>query len=260
MARVRILQLTDLHLLAAPEARLKNVATRYFLEQVLDHIKQSGEHFDHVIVTGDHTHDELPASYEAVDALLKPWSDRLWQVPGNHDDRRVMREVYRGRFSGRNQDLIQFHFQAGVWCCIGLDTQLPGSVAGHISRDQIRWARELANKPGVESVVLMLHHPPVLMGSVWMDKIGLDGKEQLQAWCCQDPRVRLICCGHVHHASETMVGAASVVTTPSTGIQFSRAGATPTFVAAAPGYRIVELDDRGFRTEVRRIREISIPE
>jgi hypothetical protein len=56
------------------------------------------------------------------------------------------------------------------------------------------------------------------------------------------------------------VGSACVVTTPSTGIQFSRAGSNPTFVTAAPGYRIIELCDNQFRTEVRRIRQLSIPQ
>lgn len=258
--KTRILQLTDLHVFADAETRLRNVATRYFLAAVVKQIRDSGEHFDHVVITGDHTHDELPGSYDAVGALMSPWTDRLWQVPGNHDDRSVMRQVWPGRFSGQQLDWIQFHFQAGPWCCIGLDTHLPGSVAGQVTRQQIEWARSLANRPGVESVALFLHHPPVLMGSVWMDKIGLDGKEQIQAWCCQDPRVRLICCGHVHHASETLVGSATVVTTPSTGIQFSRAGVTPTFVSAAPGYRIIELGDDCFRTEVRRIHEVSSPQ
>ena len=56
--------------------------------------------FDHVVVTGDHTHDELPESYQAVRQILSPWLDRLWQVPGNHDDRTVLRSVFGDRISG----------------------------------------------------------------------------------------------------------------------------------------------------------------
>ena len=62
----RILQITDLHLFADPDGRLKGIPTRELLLSVLAHVRESGEQLDHVIVTGDHTHDELPETYRAL--------------------------------------------------------------------------------------------------------------------------------------------------------------------------------------------------
>ena len=69
------------------------------------------------------------------------------------------------------------------------------------------------------------------------------------------PRIRLVCCGHVHHESSHRVGAATVVTTPSTGLQFSPDSDEAHFVQAPPGYRIIELDGDRCVTRVVRLPE-----
>ena len=93
----RILHLTDFHLLADPDERLMGIPTRELLKAVLAQIHDSGVTVDHVVVTGDHAHDELPETYDDVREILRPWLDRLWQVPGNHDDRAALRSVFPER-------------------------------------------------------------------------------------------------------------------------------------------------------------------
>lgn len=253
MATVRILQLTDLHVFKDPGIRLKGIPTRELLEDVARHIGETGETFDHLVVTGDHTHDELPQSYEAVRRILSPWLDRLWQVPGNHDDRSVLRSVFGDRIGGTGQDPIRFSFRAGEWLCAGLDTHVPGAVPGAIDSDQIDWIREQIQDVNPRRVALFLHHPPVNVGSLWMDPIGLSGKELLHDLFHMESRIQLVCSGHVHHEFSTRIGQASIFTTPSTGIQFSPAGCQATFAGEPPGYRVIELTDDGFSTTVRRL-------
>ena len=253
MATVRILQITDLHVFKDPGMRLKGIPTRELLEDVARHIGETGETIDHLVVTGDHTHDELPQSYEAVRQILSPWLDRLWQVPGNHDDRSVLRSVFGNRIGGTEQELIRFSFSAGQWLCVGLDTHVPGAVLGRIDSDQIDWIRQQIQEVNPGRVALFLHHPPVDVGSLWMDPIGLSGKELLHDLFHKESRIQLVCCGHVHHEFSTQIGQARIFTTPSTGIQFSPAGCQATFAAEPPGYRVIELTDDGFSTTVRRL-------
>ena len=255
MATVRILQLTDLHVFREPGMLLKGIPTRELLQDVVRHIQASGETFDHVVITGDHTHDELPESYQAVRQILSHWIDRLWQVPGNHDDRTVLRSVFGDRVGGVGQAPITFSFTAGQWLCLGLDTHVPGAVPGRIESDQIEWIRQEMAIFNPRRVALFLHHPPVDVGSLWMDPIGLSGKELLHELFCSETRIQLVCCGHVHHEFETQVAAAKIFTTPSTGIQFSPTGSQPTFAADPPGYRVIELTDEGFSTTVYRLSE-----
>lgn len=255
MLSTRILQLTDLHVFRDPDARLKGIPTFHLLCDVVDYIKRSGEKFDFVIITGDHTHDELPESYSAVRQTLSPWLDKLFQVPGNHDDRAVLRSVFSDRITGLGDGQINFTFQAGNWLCLGLDTHVPSSVPGQIDPEQIAWAKEQVSVLRPAMIGLFLHHPPVNVGSEWMDIIGLSGKELLQAWFSEEPRIRFACCGHVHHEFQTRINQTDILTTPSTGIQFSPEGSKPTFVAAPPGYRIIELNDDGYTTRVIRLPE-----
>jgi Icc protein len=255
VAVTRIVQLTDLHLFADPDERLFGIPTRELLRDVVAHVERHAGRVDHLVVTGDHTHDELPETYEAVRAILRPWLDRLWQVPGNHDDRTVLRTVFPDRIQGDGDEPVTFSFPAGEWLCLGLDTQVPGQVAGLIDDAQIAWVRRRLEEHGPKPVVLFMHHPPALLGSAWLDPIGLERREVLQELFVEDRGIRLVCSGHVHHESAHEVGGARVVTTPSTGLQFDPAGTTTTFANDPPGYRVIELDGDRFTTRVVRLPE-----
>lgn len=256
----RIVQLTDLHIFRNPETLLKGVATWHFFEQVLEHLKQLNPQPDAVVITGDHTHDELPETYSAVRQMLNPWIDRLWQVPGNHDDRRLLRSIFSDRVSGSGDQPIRFRFEAPGWLCLGLDTHVPGSVAGRLDEEQLAWIKTELLASRETRCALFMHHPPVLLNSVWMDAIGLSGRELLADLCSHENRIRLICCGHVHHESHGQLAQAAVRTTPSTGIQFAPDSDAPKFVPGQPGFRIIDLTPSGYSTEIRSIAETARPE
>ncbi|MCP4173038.1 MAG: hypothetical protein GY758_19955 [Fuerstiella sp.] len=253
---IRILQLTDLHVFCESDQRLKGIPTRETLQEVVAWICDKEAPFDHLIVTGDHTHDEQADSYKAVQQILSPWSDRIWQVPGNHDDREILRSVFADRISGQNADPVRFCFADEGWLCVGLDTHLPGEVAGRIEPEQLNWLRNLIVESPKSQVALFLHHPPVDVGSEWMDRIGLRGRDGLQQLISEESRIGLVCCGHVHHEFESQIGSAKVYATPSTGIQFNPAGAVANFAADAPGYRVIEVGPEGFSTHVVRLPEV----
>ena len=251
MSTVRILQLTDLHVFSEPHTRLKNIPTRECLQDVADFIRNESIEFDHLVITGDHTHDEQTVSYQAVRDILCDWMDKLWQVPGNHDDRAILKHVFHDRTLNESTDRVNFEFSANGWLCLGLDTHVPGEVYGNIDEAQIEWIRARMQSHSNPPTILFMHHPPVILGSPWMDQIGLHGMDLLQQLICQTSQIQLVCCGHVHHESTNQIQACRVVTTPSTGIQFSPAGDTPNFVSGPPGFRIVEITDSGVHTFVK---------
>jgi Icc protein len=251
----RILQLSDVHRFADPDERLFGIPTRELFEDVLAHVERSGLRPDHVIVTGDHTHDELPETYAAVREELAPFLDRLWVLPGNHDDRVVLRAAFGDRIPADGNGRVTFSFRAGDWLCLGLDTQVPGAVGGRLGAEQVDWIRAQLADHRPRAAVLFMHHPPVDLGLAWLDRIGVEDADLLRALLVEEPRIRLVCCGHVHHESSNRVGSAEVVTVPSTGLQFSPTGDAAEFVAAPPGYRVIELGDDGYSTTVVRLPE-----
>lgn len=259
MADTRILQLTDLHLFCDSESTLKGIPTRHTLQDVVDSIVHNESEFDRVVVTGDHTHDEDPQSYAAVRSILEPWIDRLTIVPGNHDDRKVMRSILGDVVEKQvtdtmaDDDRITFSIQCGSWLCVGLDTHAPGKVSGQFGTAQAEWLRHRLTEHGNNPTLLFCHHPPIDVGSEWMDAIGLEDRSLLLNVVQDHPSVRLICCGHVHHEFEGAAGPTRVVTTPSTGLQFDPRGTKPLFANDAPGYRVIELTDDQLKTRVGRL-------
>jgi len=254
-----LLHLTDLHLLADADARLKGVPTRETLRLVLEHALASGREFAAVVVTGDCSHDELPSSYAALRELLGDLVDRCLFVPGNHDDGAILREVFEDRIGTDHSERITFSQSVAGWRLIGLDSHWPAQVAGRIDPDQLDWLREELETSAPQPCGVFLHHPPVPVGCEWLDSIGLLDPAPLLQLVREHPHVHFVCAGHVHHESETRRGETAFYTTPSTGVQFLAKGSEPAYAAIPPGYRVIELDGDAFTTSVHRLPRLQFP-
>ena len=174
-----LLQLSDLHLFAEPDGVLRGVPTRDSLVEVLESVRGTGLDFDRVVLTGDFTHDERRETYEAVHRLLGEWLDRCHVLPGNHDERALLREVFSGQAGGTDHGIC-FSQSAGGWRLIGIDTHVPGEVPGRVEPAMLDWlADELAGH-AAEPTILFQHHPPIAVGSAWLDAIGLLDPEPLR--------------------------------------------------------------------------------
>src|SRR5690606_5093006 len=127
---------------------------------VLEHVRNHAEGWDVLVLTGDLAHDELAETYAMLREELGDWLPRCRLVPGNHDNRAGLREVFPEIVLGTGE-FLSFQETVGDWQILGLDSHQPGEVAGRIAEEQLDWlARELgqfSNQP----TLLFLHHPPV---------------------------------------------------------------------------------------------------
>ncbi|MFK7820836.1 MAG: metallophosphoesterase [Planctomycetaceae bacterium] len=249
----RVLHLTDFHVFTDKSTTLKGIPTRESLLWVLEHIRQTEPRFDQVIITGDHTHDELESTYEDVKDILKDWLPILKTVPGNHDDPALLRKVFENQFS--NHEELTFSIPLGQWQLIGLNSHCPGEVHGTISSSQLEWLQRETSASD-RPTGLFFHHPPMNVGGNWMDSLLLTNAAEVQATLRSIPNLKFVCCGHVHHEFALKLGDVDVFTTPSTGIQFDPSTPEPGFLAAPPGYRVFEFDRTDFTTFVKRMPKI----
>jgi Icc protein len=248
----RLLLLTDLHLFADAETRLRQVPTRDTFLDVLEHTVSHGGEFDHTIITGDLTHDERIETYQFLRETLGNRIASLSIVPGNHDERALIRDVFADVVP-TDSELVTFERQIDGWSLIGLDTHWPGEVSGRMDPEQFDWLRDrLATNAGVPTMIFM-HHPPIDVGSVWMDRISLRRPHPFVEIVAAAPQVKAVFTGHVHHEFTGTVAHANVYTTPSTGVQFVPGDDEPSYDALPPGYRIIELDGESYRTHVVRL-------
>jgi len=241
---VTIVQLTDCHLLTEPDGTLLDIATRPRLRRALADIRSRVPDFDLLVVTGDTAHDEAQATYEEFRAELGDWVDRLRIVPGNHDDRASLTRVFpevTEEIGGR----VGFAVETDDWLVIGLDSHQPGENAGELGSEQLAWLKARLAADPTRSVILFLHHPPIAVGSPWVDKIGLLDAGALENVLAGHLRVRAVVTGHVHQEASGRVGDATVHTSPAVGPQFRPHTDTLVIDPSPPAYRVIELHPTG---------------
>ena len=254
----QVVQLTDLHLLADPAERRKGVPTRETLRDVLELVRSRHPNFDLAVFSGDLAHDERLETYHALRELLEDWLPRCRFLPGNHDDRRFLRSAFPDVVDG-GRGPIGFADDLGEWRILGLDTHVAGEVRGRIDEEQLDWLEADLAEQTERPTLIFMHHPPISVNSAWLDRLGLDDAERFEQLVLASGQVKLICAGHVHHEFHGRLGQADVYTTPSTGVQFEPAADEPTYAAEPPGYRVITLDGRSYRTEVVRLPELKYP-
>lgn len=253
-----VLQLSDPHLLAEPDARLRGVPTQRTLADVLALALARHPAIDRIVLTGDLAHDESPASYQALRALLGPHVERARPLPGNHDDRGALRSAFPER-GGEAEAPLAFAERVGGWCLVGLDSRIPGEDAGRVGAEQLAWlGHTLAAHAGVPTVIFV-HHPPVPTGHPWLDSMGLLDADALAAVLATAPWVRALCHGHIHRDSEGRLGAVPVLGAPSTAFQFPAHPDDGAYDLRPPGARVLRLTEAGLHTEVLRLPVLEHP-
>lgn len=241
----RLLVLSDLHLRASATGLVRGVRTRAGLDAALEDARRAGP-FDRVILCGDLAEEARPATYATLRDLLPRGTPAL-VLAGNHDRLEPLHEAFGKRDEAPSCGFVD---ECGGWRLIGVDTLWRGRVRGRLGRAQLDWlSRALAvdERP----VVLFLHHPPVRVGTRWLDMSRLADARGLGAVLERAAHVRLVIHGHVHMPSDSTMGEARVLGMPSTAFQFTPGSILPRRGAATAGYRIIELGERDFQTEVR---------
>lgn len=249
----RIIQITDLHLMADPCAELKDVCTRTSLLSVLEVLRRDFGSAERLILTGDLAHDELRETYEALRELLADWWPKLRLIPGNHDNREFMRQVFGDQITVMD-DRNVFVDSVGGWRLIGLDSHLPGEVRGQLGESQLAWlARELTAEPR-QPTAIFLHHPPLCVGTGWLDGINLEDAEPFLNLLRPFTQAKLICCGHIHHEITVSHADMLLLATPSTSVQFLPETEVLVADPIPPGFRVFDFEtDGSFRTRVVRV-------
>ncbi|HUO67431.1 MAG TPA: 3',5'-cyclic-AMP phosphodiesterase, partial [Gammaproteobacteria bacterium] len=244
---LRVLQVSDTHLHAAPDSRMRGVRTYATFKQVLEHVQRDRRWPpDVVIATGDIVQDESRAGYELFRSTLEPFDVPVISIPGNHDDPKLMAEILsRGSF--------QFGGEArhGSWSLLCLSTFLAGEDAGGLGHARLNGLRKALAAHAGQHVLVAMHHHPLPMGSAWLDGVALRDAAAFWDVISEHPNVRAVVCGHVHQQSERTHNGVMFASTPSTCAQFSPNSEFFALDERPPAARWLELHPDGrIETEV----------
>jgi 3',5'-cyclic-AMP phosphodiesterase len=242
-----LLHVSDTHLHATADSRMRGVRTYETFVAVLDRAQRSplwppaG-----ILVTGDVVQDESRAGYERFRERLEPFGLPVYCIPGNHDDPKLMDEV-----------LAKPPFQVGGevrfdgWSLILLNTFLTGEDAGGLGEQRLRGLDAALRAHRDRHVLIAMHHHPMPMGSAWLDGVALRDAEAFLRVVDTHSHVRGIVCGHVHQASDRERRDVRFLSTPSTCSQFLPGSEFFALDHRPPGMRWLSLHaDGSIETEV----------
>jgi Icc protein len=230
------LHLTDPHLFADTAGDLRGTVTYASLRAALDHYRHNEWRADIVISTGDLIQDDSAGAYRHFCELLGALALPVYCVPGNHDVRAVMQEVLADH---------QFNYCASIehgnWLIASIDSCVDGKAGGHIAATELDRLDAEISRSGMPHVMVCLHHPPVQMGSKWLDSVGLTNADEFLARASASGNVKLALFGHVHQPCEAEHGGITILGTPSTCRQFTPRSDTFAVDDNPPAYRRVNL-------------------
>lgn len=234
---MRLIQLSDCHLLADPAALSRDFNTHESLRKILEYIK-SQDQADGFILTGDISQDRSAQSYRNLNALLSCTPKPTYALPGNHDDALVMREQLSAQ--------CVHSAELGNWQVLLLDSQVTGEAFGEISQADLNWLSLWLKTSTDKPTLIAVHHQPVPVGSQWTDQIMLQNGDQLLNVLKDYSNVKGLIFGHVHQEFDQQFEHIRILGSPSTCFQF-KANVDEFSVdeSLQPGYRWIELKDDG---------------
>ena len=194
---MRLLQLSDPHLLADPAGVYRHRQPWARLHQALRQLEASDPLPDLLLISGDLCQDETWAGYARLRQLLESWPTPVALLPGNHDHPQLLRAAL-----GRRALLAPALLSCGNARLLLLDSHRPGCVAGWLGARQLGWLeaqlRPLRHQAEPRPLLVAVHHPPLPIGAAAMDAINLRDGEALLQLLRGAPGLQAVLFGHVH--------------------------------------------------------------
>ena len=156
-----------------------------------------------MVISGDLADTPTAEEYAHLKRLLAPLNIAFAGIPGNHDQRDMMRAAFPQNYAFPSGPLNQ-RIEIGGLDLVLLDSSVSGKPHGELDAPTLQWLEAtLASAPD-RPALLFLHHPPFQAGIWHMDRQNLQNAGELADVVKRHPRVQLIATGHVHRATLTM--------------------------------------------------------
>lgn len=237
---LRIIQISDTHLYGDINKSLLDVPSQQSFADVIQLIQKEAGPIDFILHSGDLSQDGSEASYIRIADMLKVFNVPVYCVPGNHDNAKAMRALYP-----RETMCNHKHIVLKDWHLILLNSQIPGSVEGHLDGAELNYLQHCLQAYPEHQAIIVFHHQPVPVGSLWLDKLGLKNADEFWEIISHYPKVNTVLFGHVHQEFEKIVNGVYCCSAPATCFQFMRNQDTFGLENLPQGYRWIKLFSNG---------------
>lgn len=252
---IRILQITDPHLLSTSEDTLLGVPTceSFFsvINQISLQVEKSLMSFDLVLATGDLIQDNQVNGYHHFAKITQKLNTPIVWLEGNHDMQPDMANI----FALYPHILPHKHILVGDhWQILMLNTQVMGKPYGELSLEQLVWLEKTLNQFPDRFSLIVQHHNILPTRSAWLDQHSLQNTYQLEVILTKFRNVKAIVHGHIHQQVDSVWNGIPIFATPSTCIQFKPDCDQFTLDTLPQGWREFYLYENGeIETVVKRL-------
>ena len=230
-----IAQITDLHVGQVLDVEGNTIDTLDGVRRAVVHLNALSPRPDVVVITGDLVAEEQLDHYEALISVLGELEMPFYVIPGNHDDRVLMRQVFgEAGYFPKSGEFLHYTIEDFDLRIIALDTHDPGKGSGLLCQERLAWLERRLTEAPHRPTLMVMHHPPFQTGIAEFDNIGLIGQDAFGKIISRNSQVQAIACGHVHRDIVISWCGTLVAVTPSTGYQYAlRLGDRQGFVKVA---------------------------
>ncbi len=207
----KIIQISDPHIVPDGQLAYDKVDTAAALADAVATVNrllpQIGP-VDMAIITGDLTDFGTRDEYRRFRRILEPLTIPYRAIPGNHDDREVMRAAFSDQDWMPSEGPVNWMADLADFTLVGLDTSVPGARHGHLTDQSLAFLKDLMADLAPKPFLIGLHHPPFETGVHAMDIQNLRHNGPLQDILSAYPGPARLVCGHVHRNVVTQFGGA----------------------------------------------------
>ena len=216
---MKIIQITDTHLLGADRANVYGLNAAYRLKRAIKSVNTYHSDAAFIALTGDLADVASEAAYALLKRILKKSKIPVYPIVGNHDDRTQFSKF----FDYLNEDgFVQYTEELEGKVFLFLDTLVEGERYGKLCRKRLKWLEEMLEKHQKSPLYLFMHHHPVASGLYEMDH-DADFRSAKAFWKLLDryDNVKHITFGHLHRIMQVSRKSLSMHSTRSTTFQVS---------------------------------------
>jgi len=207
-----IAQISDLHIKPPGILAYGQVDTAAALARAVAALNRFAPRPDFVAISGDLVDTPRSDEYDHLRKLLAPLQIPFAAVPGNHDDRAMLRGAFADQPYAAPRGALNITRAVGELDLMLLDSTVPGAPHGTLDPETLRWLDATLAASSTRPALLFLHHPPFVAGITHMDVQNLRNAADLGAILQRHPRARLVAAGHVHRATlTTFAGVAATI-------------------------------------------------
>jgi 3',5'-cyclic AMP phosphodiesterase CpdA len=250
---VLIAQISDPHIKSPGALAYGRVDTARALERCVATLNQFSPKPDLVVISGDLADTPRGEEYEHLKRLLAPLQIAFVGIPGNHDQRDMMRAAFPQNYAFASGPLNQ-RVEIGGLDLVLLDSSVSGKPHGELDPPTLQWLETTLASASDRPALLFLHHPPFQAGIWHMDRQNLQNAGELADVVKRHPRVQLIAAGHVHRATLAMFAGvpATICPAPNHAVDLDLAQLRePSFKVEPPAFHLhVWLPGEGFGSVV----------